>query len=133
MEEIAFFLASNPSGAFATVDEGKPKVRPWGFMHAHDGKFYFCTANTKDVYKQMLKNPNVEFTSTSKEGVTIRLSGLAKFTNDSKMKQQILDDHAFLKNRYQSVDNPIFEVFYIEHGEATFYDFSGKPPRTISF
>lgn len=133
MNEIKNFLENNFSGALATVDSGKPRVRPWGFMFEDDGKFYFCTANTKEVYKQLMKNAFVEFTSTSKEMVTVRLAGEAVFTKDPGIKQRVLEKQPMVKNIYQSADNPIFEVFYIEHGEAIVSDFSGQPPRKISF
>lgn len=80
-----------------------------------------------------MKNPFVEFTSTSKEMVTVRLSGEAVFTQDMSIKQRVLEKQPMVKNIYKSADNPIFEVFYIEHGEAIVSDFSGQPPRKVSF
>ena len=50
MKEIVDFLNANGTGTFATVVDGKPKVRPWGFMMEDGGKFYFCTANTNDPF-----------------------------------------------------------------------------------
>ncbi|AOT70988.1 pyridoxamine 5'-phosphate oxidase family protein [Geosporobacter ferrireducens] len=133
MKEIIGFLYENPSGAFATVDNGKARVRPWGFMLEESGMFYFCTANTKDVYKQLQQVPFAEFTSTSKDMVTVRLSGKVIFTDDVSMKRKVLENNPMVKSIYQSEDNPIFEVFYIEHGEAIISDFSGQPPRKFTF
>lgn len=133
MKELVQFLEVNNMGSLATVDAGKPKTRPWGFMLEDNGKLYFCTANTKKVYGQLMKNPAFEFTSTSKEMVTVRVSGEAQFSNDRRIKEMVLDRYPNIKNIYQTADNPIFEVFYIEHGEATFSDFSGKEPRTFQF
>lgn len=133
MERVINFLKQNITGAFATVDNGKPRVRPWGFMMEEDNKFYFCTANTKNVYKQLQQNPYAEFTSTSKEMVTVRLSGEVIFTQDLQTKQKVIDVYAAVKGLYKSAENPIFEVFYIEHGEAIIADFSGQPPTVISF
>jgi uncharacterized pyridoxamine 5'-phosphate oxidase family protein len=133
MQEIVKFLNQNTSGAFATVYNGKPSVRPWGFMMWKDEKFFFCTANTKDVYKQMKKNPFVEFTSTSKEMVTVRISGKAVFTDDINIKKEVLDSSPMVKGLYKSAENPVFEVFYIDHGKAVMSDFSGQPPRVFEF
>ncbi|RYD04892.1 NimC/NimA family protein [Desulforamulus aquiferis] len=133
MKDVLSLLSENSSGALATVDNGKPRVRPWGFMMEKNGKFYFCTANTKDVFKQLQKTPYVEFTSTSKDMVTVRLSGEITFTHDLAIKQEILHNNPRVKGIYQTEDNPIFEVFYIEHGEATISDFSGQPPRLFKF
>lgn len=133
MEEILKFLKENPSGALATIDNGKPRVRPWGFMFEENGRFYFCTANTKNVYTQLKKNPYIEFTATSKDMVTVRLSGKITFTNDMNIKEKILETDPGVKSIYKSADNPIFEAFYVEHGDINVSDFSGNPPRKISF
>ena len=53
MKEVVEFLNANSNGSLATVDNNKPCLRPWGFMLEQDGKFWFCTANNKDVFKQL--------------------------------------------------------------------------------
>jgi uncharacterized pyridoxamine 5'-phosphate oxidase family protein len=133
MREITEFLNENRSGAFATVENGRPKVRPWGYMMEDNGKIYFCTANTKDVYKQLKEVPFIEFTVTSKDMVTLRLSGEVTFTDDLAMKDKILNNNLGVKAIYKCAENPIFEIFYLEHGEAIFSDFSGQPPRKLTF
>lgn len=133
MEQIIKFLQENTSGAFATVENGKPKVRPWALMTVHEDKFYFCTANTKDVYNQLKANPFMEFTATSKDMVTVRLSGEAVFTEDVKLKELVLEKNPGVKGIYKSAENPVFEIFYVEHGEAILSDFSGEPPRKFNF
>lgn len=133
MKEVVSLLQENKMGALATIDNGKPRVRPWGFMMEENGKFYFCTANTKDVFNQLQATPFMEFTSTSKDMVTVRLSGEVIFTNDVNIKQKVLENNPMVKGIYHSEDNPIFELFYIEHGEASISDFSGQPPKEFKF
>ena len=133
MKEIIDLLKENPIGAFATIENGKPRVRPWGFMLTEKDRLYFCTGNTKEVYKQLKINPYMEFTSTSKDMITIRLSGEVVFTGDMHVKEEIMKAYPGLKPMYKSADNPIFEVFYLEHGDAIISDFSGNPPRKILF
>lgn len=133
MEEILRFLEKNYSGALATIDNGKPKVRPFGLIMEEKGKFYFCTANTKEVYKQLIKTPFIEFTATSQDMATIRLSGEIAFTTDISIKKRVLEKFESVRALYKSADNPVFEVFYIEHGEAVMSDFSGRPPRKVCF
>lgn len=98
-----------------------------------NSKFYFCTANTKDAFKQLQENPFIEFTSTSKNMVTVRFSGSVTFTDDLTIKREILENNPMVKGIYPSEDNPVFEVFYVEHGEASISDFSGQPPRLFTF
>lgn len=133
MNEAVKFLKENVNGFLATVEEGKPRVRPFQFMFEEDGKFVFCTGNTKEVYKQLQANPYVEFSSSSPQFAWIRLSGEVKFSNDLKIKEKILENNGLVKSIYQTADNPVFEIFYIEHGTAVMQDFSGQPPKRIEF
>lgn len=133
MEDVLSFLKANKLGAFATIEDGKPKVRPWSFMLEENSKIYFCTANNKDVFKQLQKTPFMEFSATSKDMVTVRLSGEVIFTDDMNIKTEILEDNPMVKGIYHSADNPVFEAFYIEHGEAIIFDFSGQPPKKLNF
>lgn len=133
MKTVVQLLNENRTGAFATVEDGKPRVRPWMFQFEENQKFYFCTANNKDVYKQLQSTPFAEFTTTSKDMITVRLSGKVVFTKDMRYKEKILNENEGLKKMYTTADNPIFEVFYIEHAKATISDFSGQPPKEINF
>ncbi len=133
MQEVVKFLQENVTGCLATTEEGKPKVRPFQFMLEDEGKFFFCTSNEKDVCKQLKANPYVEFTSSSPKFAWIRLSGKVEFSNDVKIKERVLEISGLVKSIYKTADNPIFELFYIEHGTAILADFSGQPARTVNF
>jgi len=133
MKEAVKFLQENITGYLATVEEGAPKVRPFQFMLEDSGKLYFCTANTKDVYRQLKANPLFEFSCSSPNFAWIRLSGEAKFTSDLAIKAKILEVSPLVKSIYQTADNPTFEAFYLEHGTAIIADFSGQPPKKIEF
>lgn len=133
MEEILKLIKESGYGSLATVEDGKPRVRPFGFMFEEEGKLYFCTNNKKDVYKQLMDLPYVEYSVTSKNMVTARISGQVIFTEDLDKKEKALNSSELVKRGYKSADNPIFEVFYIEHGIVTISDFSGNPPRTVEF
>jgi uncharacterized pyridoxamine 5'-phosphate oxidase family protein len=134
MEEVIKFLRENRLGFLASVDNGKPKVRPWGFMFEEKGKFYFCTNTTKDVYKQLKKTPYIEFSCTNKEFNTwLRLSGQITFSDDRKIKEKIFESNDPIKNMYKTPDNPIFTVFYVEHGTAAIGSFFPQLPRDLSF
>lgn len=133
MDQVINLLKEAQYGFLATVDHGKPRVRPFGFMFAEDGKLYFCTNDQKDVYRQLCGCPHVEYSATSGEMVTARVTGEVTFTEDMDMKQKAIDASPLVKQIYRTADNPIFKVFYIEHGTAVVSDFSGQPPRMIQF
>lgn len=120
-------------GYLATVDNGKPRVRPWGFKAEENGRLYFCTDSTKDVYRQLTVTPYIEFSTATREMVWIRVSGEIIFEEDLEKKQMVLEKVPGVKEFYKSAENPIFKVFYIEHGSASISDFSGNPPRRFEF
>jgi uncharacterized pyridoxamine 5'-phosphate oxidase family protein len=133
MEDILKVLQETPYGFLATLDNGVPKVRPFGLMFEEAGKLYFCTNSTKEVYSQLINSPNVQFAVTSKDMITVRLSGEIVFTEEMDKKEKALNSSEMVKKGYQSAANPIFKVFFMEHGTATVADFSGKPPISIEF
>lgn len=133
MEEVKKFLSENPNGFMSTVDNGIPRVRPFGFMFEEQGRFYFCTGAQKNVYRQLKSVPHVEFCCQAEGYRWLRLSGGISFSDDIKIKERILDMQPLVKQIYKSADNPIFTVFFIEKGNASISDFSGNPPLTFSF
>ncbi|GAB6171235.1 pyridoxamine 5'-phosphate oxidase family protein [Paradesulfitobacterium aromaticivorans] len=127
MKEVIDFLYANPIGCLSTVDEdGRPHVRPWEFMFEQDGKLWFCTANTKDVFGQLQCNPAIEFCSTSKENVSVRVSGEVIFGIDLNIKRKMLERNSQLNSIYKVPENPEFEIFYLKHGQATMFNFRGQ-------
>jgi uncharacterized pyridoxamine 5'-phosphate oxidase family protein len=130
MKEVIDFLTKSKIYYLATVGlDGKPKVRPFGFVMEEGGKIYFCTSNDKKVYKEMKKQPWIEFCACGENFSWLRLSGKAVFSKDLAIKSKVLDLSPRVKSIYKSPDNPIFEIFYLDEAVATFYDFSGNPPK----
>ncbi|MBN1972877.1 MAG: pyridoxamine 5'-phosphate oxidase family protein [Sedimentisphaerales bacterium] len=132
MKEVIDFLTKSQVFYLATAGlDGKPKVRPFGLVIEEDGKIYFCTSNKKNVYKEMKKQPWVEISACGENFSWVRLSGRAVFSNNLAIKSKVLDLSPFVKSIYKTPDNPIFEIFYLDEASATFYDFSGKTPKTV--
>jgi uncharacterized pyridoxamine 5'-phosphate oxidase family protein len=134
MEKIIEFLTKNKSGVLATSEDNKPHARP---QHVHlikDGKFYFTTSNKKNAYKQLVKNPYIEFVVTTKDFSITRISGAVKFTDDLDEKQLVLDNAPLVKKGYKTADNEALEVFYLDSGDASIVNiFSGEPVETYKF
>ncbi len=129
MNDVVKFLEANPVQFLATVGtDGKAKCRPFMFCFEKDGKLWFCTNNQKDVYKDMQKNPYVEVSVSSPEYAWIRLNGKVVFENNMAVKEGCMNN-PIVKGQYNTADNPIFEVFYLEDAKAVIADFSGNPPK----
>ena len=128
MKQVVAFLQENPVQYLATVGrDGGAKVRPFMFAGEMDGKLWFCTNNTKDVYKDMQANPNIEISVSSPSYAWIRLHGKAVFENNRAAKEMCLGNPS-VKSQDQTADNPIFEVVYLDAPHGVIADFSGNPP-----
>ena len=128
MKKVTEFLNANPVQYLATIGrDGKAKCRPFMFYLEQDGKLWFCTNSTKEVYKDMQEHPFVEVSVSSPEYAWIRLHGKAVFENNMAIKEACLNN-PIVKSQYQTADNPIFEVFYLEDAHGVIADFSGNPP-----
>ena len=114
MNKVIEFLKENPVQYLATVGrDGKAKCRPFMFAGEMDGKLWFCTNNTKDVYLDMQSNPEIEISVSSPSYAWIRLHGKAVFENNMAAKEMCIAN-PIVKGQYETADNPIFEVFYLD-------------------
>jgi uncharacterized pyridoxamine 5'-phosphate oxidase family protein len=129
MDDVIEFLQENPVQYLATIGrDGKAKCRPFMWACEKDGKLWFCTNNTKDVYKDLQENPYVQVSVSSPTYAWIRLGGKAVFVDDADVKVRCLEN-PIVKSQYGTPDNPIFEVFYLADASAVIADFSGQPPK----
>lgn len=125
MNKIVEYLNENQMGTMATIKEGLPKLRPFQFQFEKDGKFYFVTSNQKEVYKELTSTEVAAFSVLGKDMKWVRLNGKLKFVNDPELKGYVLEKEKLIKEIYKSVDNPVFEMFYIYDGEASLHEFAG--------
>ena len=129
MNKVTKFLTANPVQYLATVGrDGKAKCRPFMFCLEQEGKLWFCTNSTKDVYKDMQANPYVQLSVSSPSYAWIRLSGKAVFENNMAAKEMCLEN-PIVKSQYGEATNPILKVLYLEEAYAVIDDFSGNPPQ----
>ena len=134
MKEVLEILYDQSAiGYLATVDNGKPRVRPWGFMFEENGRLYFGTASNKKVYQQLVAVPYIEYSKTTKEMVWARVCGEIRFDDSMPIREKIFERAPMVKQLYQSPDNPIFKVFYLEHGQATIDSFSSDQQKAFEF
>lgn len=133
MKEVVEFLQANPVQYLATVGrDGKAKCRPFMFCFEKDNRLWFCTNNQKDVYKDMQSNPYIEVSISSPNYAWIRLNGKVVFENNMEVKEECMNN-PIVKGQYNSANNPIFEVFYLENAHAVIADFSGNPPKEYNY
>lgn len=130
MSDVIKFLEENSLIYLATSGlDGNAKVRPILFYFEEDEKPYFCTANTKPMFKELDANPNCEMVVATPEFAWLRIAGKVEFTDSLDLKQKVIDSNELVKALYETADNPLFEVFTVT-GKATIADFSGNPPKS---
>lgn len=125
MEEVLNFLKESGMFFIATVDNDKPKVRPFGAVNIFENKLYVQTGKIKLVSKQIEKNPNVEICAFNK-GKWIRVEGKLVRDERKEAKESMLNAYPDLKKMY-SADDDNTEVLYFEDAKATIYSFTDKP------
>lgn len=125
------FLKANPVFHIATVDGGKARVRPFGFKMKRDNTLYFCTGKAKDVYKQMVQNPDIEISGVGTDGTWLRIRGKVAFDDSRESKAQAFEESSNLLKIYKKgVDDENFVTLYFTEAVATLYSFT-EAPKTL--
>ncbi|MCB2186246.1 MAG: pyridoxamine 5'-phosphate oxidase family protein [Deltaproteobacteria bacterium] len=133
MQEVLDFLKANRTVFLATSDHGQARVRPFQFQFAVDGRLWFCTAKSKEVYAQLIQDPRFELSAMAPDWATLRLKGEVNLDDDPAIKARILEENEMIRGIYGSADNPDFTAFSVDHGTAFLFDFSGEPPKSFTF
>ncbi|NCC15604.1 MAG: NimC/NimA family protein [Clostridia bacterium] len=97
-----------------TVNEDAPATRPFGAVMELEGALFVSTSNTKDVYFQMKKNPNIQIAAL-KNGTRdwIRVNAKAEEVFEERYKLAMLDACPPLKNMVQGANWDAFALFKI--------------------
>ncbi len=102
-----------------------PRVRPFGAVAEYDGKIYIFTNNQKNVFKQILVNPNIEISSMVGDK-WIRLEGKLVVDERIEAKEAMLESNPSLRSMYNENDG-IFEVLYFTEATAKICSFTSEP------
>jgi pyridoxamine 5'-phosphate oxidase len=128
--EILAFLNANPDCFFATVEGDRPRVRAIGIVKADENGIIFEVGTFKDIYKQLVANPNVElcFFNAGK-GMQVRVSGAVEAVDDVALKDEIIAKRPFLKQRVADEGYGVMGVFRLK-GKAHAWTFeTASQPR----
>jgi len=124
------FVKASPIFHIATVDGAKASVRPFSFIMKRNNKLYFCTNKTKDVYKQLKKNPDIEISDMGSD-TWLRIRGRIAFDETREAKAQAFEESTRLLRIYpKGADDETFVTFYFTEAVATLFSFT-EPPKNI--
>ena len=130
MKEVYEFLKNSKVFYLATIDNDKPRVRPFGALNIFENKLYIQTGKVKEVSKQMSINPNIEISSMY-NGLWIRIEAIVVRDDRVEAKKSMLDNNPELRTMYNELDDNT-EVLYLKNVKATIYSFTDSP-RVIDF
>ena len=94
--------------------------------------FYYHTATTKNLCKQLQANPKVEacfFTRGAPDeggGKMLRVSGTVGFLNDPALLERLLAERPFLQPLVHEGTEDLLAIFRITGGEAWFWTMAGN-------
>lgn len=132
MNEVYEFIKKCGTYYLATVENGQPRVRPFGTIDLFEDKLYIQTGKAKPVSKQLAENPKAEICCfDGATGTWLRLAG--ELINDDRIeaKKHMLDAYPNLRGMYNESDSNT-QVLYFKNATATFSSFTAAP-REIKF
>ena len=127
MKTVYDFIKKCGTYYLATVDGDQARVRPFGTIDLFEDKLYIQTGKSKDVSKQIEKNPKVELSCFDGEsGSWLRLAG--ELVNDDRIeaKKHMLNSYPNLRGMYNENDENT-QVLYFKNATATISSFSAAP------
>jgi uncharacterized pyridoxamine 5'-phosphate oxidase family protein len=130
VQEVHDFLKKCGTYYLATMEDDRPRVRPFGTIHHFDGRLYIQTGKVKAASKQMAINPKVEICAFD-GNEWIRVQATAVDDPRVEAKQSMLDAYPQLQNMYSATDDNT-QVLYLQDAVATIASFGGDP-RVIEF
>ena len=125
IDNVAQFLRDAQTYYLATVEGDQPRVRPFGTVLLHGGRLYIQTGKSKDVSKQLARNPKAELCAF-KDGVWLRIAGELVNDDDRAVKVAMLEQYPQLQAMY-SADDDNTQVLYFRNAAATFSSFTAAP------
>ncbi|MBQ5400812.1 MAG: pyridoxamine 5'-phosphate oxidase family protein [Treponema sp.] len=130
MKEVFDFIKECGTYYLATVEDGQPRNRPFGTINIFEDRLYIQTGKSKEVSKQIQKNPRVELCCFNGKQ-WLRLSGELVRDDRVEPKKDMLEHYPQLKSMY-SADDENTEVLYFKNATATISSFTDAP-RVIKF
>ena len=128
------FIKASPVFHIATVDGAKARVRPFGFIMKRNNTLYFCTNKTKDVYKQLKQNPDIEISDMGSNSTWLRIRGRIAFDETRESKARAFEHMPDLLRIYtKGADDELFLTFYFTEAVATLFSFSEAPKNIPLF
>ena len=124
-ERIYNFIKDCGTFFYATSDDGKGRVRPFGAVFLLNDKLYFGMGKHKRSYAETEKNPYVEVCAC-KGDTWIRVRGKAVFDWTPETEAALFELSPFLKTKYGPDSDLTHAAFYLEEIQADINKMDGN-------
>ena len=134
MKETYKFLKENTKVNFvATINGDKPSNRPFGDPFMYNEKIYVLTNKQKKVSKQIELNNNVCIVAYDNEN-WIRINcNLIDDSNNVEAKKAAIEEFEWAEEAGYTLDNPDFQILYMDNVDSTIYDEEGNVVNNFKF
>ncbi len=119
-ERILQYLTSVPAWYLATSVDSQPHVRPFSYAAIENGKIWFVTATTKDVWQELLQNQLFEATAWWPGHGWLILRGKAGLndTVSDTIRHEGYQHLEDLGEHYSGPNDPTLVFFSVEEPKA---------------
>lgn len=127
MKQAIDFLKRNKDVAFATVGaDKKPKLRVFEIMRIDEkiNSVFFVTSKEKEVFSQIMSNPNVEFMAMQ-GNISVKVTGKVSFDVTTTTAVNIFNESPILNRLYPNYKH--LEYFRVLIDNIEYYDLSTDP------
>lgn len=99
----------------ATSVDNQPKLRPMGMLYASDQALYIATDKRKNVYADLISNPQVQVASYNLNSRKwIRISGKMKVENSMQIRNEMTDLYPMIKQEFINQDEIYTVIFKLQ-------------------
>jgi uncharacterized pyridoxamine 5'-phosphate oxidase family protein len=126
IQDCIQFATENPVCYLATAEGDQPRVRTWLLWFADESGFYFVPMSTKQVTKQMQRNPKVEVcfynnAADAADWKQLRVTGEVEFLEDEETLEKAYQNRSFVDDLVGYSVRPLVRPCRIATGEAHFW------------
>jgi len=130
LQDVAAFLEKNDHFYLATWDGKGARVRPVKYTLIIDNKLLFVTSSKKEMYAQLLANPNVELSRTAEDkSAYLRYKGMAVLCSDAAVKAKLLEAHPSFGKKF----GDDLALFFVEPEMVGIFPMKGGQAKTKIF
>ncbi len=112
MKDACKFIRECGYFFLATCVDKQPKLRPMGMIYGNDEALFIATDKRKNVYRELVDNPQVELASYSLSNRKwIRITGKMQVDSSVKIKEEMAEMYPMIRQEYVGEEEVHLVIF----------------------